>query len=245
MFLNIKALFCAGVFLFCINAMAAENAQAGPGAAQPQEKANASVKKGAEKVIGGVITNINAEKKEFSVLRNNEQYPIQVMSSTQIFSGKDPIDFSSIAVGDKVTVNYKKLSNGARNAVTIEKKASGPSSQPAMGQQKHKAQAKSASTKVEVSAPKAEAPAAPVAPKAEVKAEPKKAEAAPAAPAAPKAEVKAEPKKAEAAPAAPAAPKAEVKAAPKKAEATAVPAAPKKAEAPAVPAKTETKPAPK
>jgi|WetSurMetagenome_2_1015567.scaffolds.fasta_scaffold102240_1 hypothetical protein len=245
MVFKIKTICCICIFVLGMNATAANSTQ--PGA---QAAPKASAMKNTEKVLGGVVSAVNPEKKEFSVLRNNVAYPVLVSGATQILSGKDPIDFSNIAVGDAVTVNYTKNADGSRNAVTVEKKSS---AQPAASPAKHKIHVKAEPKNTEASA----APVAPAVPKAEVKAEPKKAEVtavaapkaevkaapkkpeAPVAPAVPKAEVKAEPKKAETPVVAPVAPKAEVKAEPKKAEApAAAPVAPKpevkKAETPAV-----------
>jgi hypothetical protein len=227
MFSKMKALCCACI-LFCGSSVMAAQPQAGAAPAQPQAKASATA--AAEKVLGGPITAVNSDKKEITVLRNSVQYPILVTGATQIVSGNQPVDFSSLSVGDKVVVTYTRGSDAARNALTIQRNSVGSSPAPA-GSGKIKAGVKAEPKKAEASA----APA----PKAELKAEPKKAEAHAAvpaapkaeskkveayatAPAAPKAEVKAEPKKAEA-PAAPVAPKAEVKAEPKKAEASAVP----------------------
>jgi hypothetical protein len=238
---NMKALCCACVVCFSLNVIAAGN-QAQPVNKPAPKQAVASTAKAAEKVLGGVVTAVNAEKKEISILRNSVSYPVIANATTQIVSGKEPIDFSTIAVGDKVTVNYTKQSDGTRVALEIEKKSSATvPPEPAKSKAHVKAEQKKAEMpKAEVKAEpkKTEMPAvsAPAAPKAEVKAEPKKVVApVVAAPAAPKVEVKAEPKKAETpAVSAPAAPKVEVKAEPKKPEAPVV-----------APVKTETKAAPK
>jgi hypothetical protein len=212
MFSNVKALCCACIFFFGGSAMAA-GTQAQPSAAPNQNQAKAPSMKSAEKVLGGPVTAINPEKKEITISRNSVKYPILVTGSTQIVSGNQPIDFSTIAVGDKVTVTYTKMNDGARNAVNIKKTSSGSSVAPEAGMTaKHKSHVKAEPKKTE--APAATKAEVKKEVKAEVKAEAKKemkAEAQTTAPAAPKAEVTAEPKKVEPAAAAPAATNPEVK----------------------------------
>ena len=67
MVINMKALCCACIVCFSINAIAAGN-QAQTVNKPAQKQPVTSSVKGAEKVLGGAVAAINAEKKEISIL---------------------------------------------------------------------------------------------------------------------------------------------------------------------------------
>jgi hypothetical protein len=201
------ALSCICVALLSAPMWAAPQKSGAP-AAQAQEKAA----KPAEKVLGGPVVAINADKKEIVISRNGAQYPVQVTATTQIFAANNPIDLSAISVGDNVTVQYTKTAGGQREAITLEDKSAKGAASASQPKAEHKGKKKEhmqAEPKAEVKVKPVVTTEAPVAPvKAEVKAPQAKTEVS----AAPKVvEIKQEPKK----PEAPVAPKTvEVKTSP-------------------------------
>jgi pyruvate dehydrogenase E2 component (dihydrolipoamide acetyltransferase) len=157
---------------------------AAPAASAPVKEKPAIAERGVAKVMAGPITGIDSEKKTISIKVKSGTYAVSIDEKTVVLAGDKQIAVADLKQGDRVHVEYQKLSNGQRKAVHINAPAaqSAPvvKSQPAPRQ--------------EAAAPKAEATPAPA--KAVTKANPApapaKVDVKTGAAAAPKTEAKAD-----------------------------------------------------
>lgn len=83
------------------------------------EKTAVSQGKAISKVLGGIISIIDNDKKIITVKIKSGNYPILIDNKTGIVAGNNKISFANLKIGDRVTINYKRLPDGKRVAGNI------------------------------------------------------------------------------------------------------------------------------
>jgi hypothetical protein len=105
----------------------------------PVKEKPAVTERGVAKVMAGPITGIDSEKKTISIKVKSGTYAVSIDEKTVVLAGDKQIAIADLKQGDRVHVEYQKLSNGQRKAVHINvpaaKSAAVVKSQPAPKQE--------------------------------------------------------------------------------------------------------------
>jgi FlaG/FlaF family flagellin (archaellin) len=136
-----------------------------------------AIEQGVEKVLAGVIANVNKEKKTVSIKVKSGDYAVSFDEKTILRAGEKQITFADLKPGDWVHIDYLKISDGERKAVKVDDKTLKTKPETTLRPEAKKdataPKAESASPKAEPAPAKAEAkPGAAVGPKPEATAQP-------------------------------------------------------------------------
>jgi hypothetical protein len=97
-----------------------------PAAPAPVKEKTAVTERGVAKVMAGPITGINSEKKTISIKVKSGTYTVSIDEKTVLLAGDKQIAIADLKQGDRVHVEYQKLSNGQRKAVHVTAPAAKP-----------------------------------------------------------------------------------------------------------------------
>jgi Domain of unknown function (DUF5666) len=81
-----------------------------------------AIEHGVEKVLAGVIANVNKEKKTISIKVKSGDYTVSFDEKTILRAGEKQITFDDLKQGDWVHMDYSRFADGERKAVRVDDK---------------------------------------------------------------------------------------------------------------------------